>query len=559
MSLLDQAKKEAKRLFNLAKANQEKNQLSEITLSITKLSTAREIVAVMNGYQNWHDYEEVLKKKDIVFDKTDKNTINKEIKAIYDNKKYFIQDIDFNIIDNPNHFKKDTQIIIKHEHKPVILGHKKDKSFFDSKEKHWLLNQYPVLITGSTGAGKTETLLSLSSQYIQNNEGLIYMDGKGDNSLYAKMFSYAQQYNRLSDLYCLNFCCTSPNDSKNLNRETLSHSIDPINPMVGNDYYFTHFFGADIGSLIHAILKQIHETGKVIDIQSLESILMLNNLMKWQKENYFNNLPELNNYLTSIGLSLDEENDIEDLEDALEKHALKCIKAYDTVNIFKVYSYMFKLDCSIDMTQIFLQRKILIVLLPALEKSVSVLGTLGELINAQITHAENKINVNTHMQNIILDCFIYYTKNIQQLNLLKTKNNYIFAEQDFGYKNDILNEIIIFAKTYVAMKLENPDLPNSFKLELINNLSEIPKEVFGQSNGNGKFINNLTFNLRDQREGEAIVFCLNENINRENQLLINNEAKYYTQKLICSYIPAARVKEMWLVDQQKSFIYIKTK
>ena len=64
MSQLDQAKKEAKRLFNLAKANQEKNQSQEIELSIPKLSSAREIVAVMNGYKNWHDYEEVLKRKD---------------------------------------------------------------------------------------------------------------------------------------------------------------------------------------------------------------------------------------------------------------------------------------------------------------------------------------------------------------------------------------------------------------------------------------------------------------------------------------------------------------
>lgn len=555
MSLLDQAKKEAKRLFNLAKANQEKNQSQEIALSIPKLSAAREIVAVMNGYKNWHDYEEVLKRKDIVFENVDKNTENKEIKKILDNKKYFIQDIDFNVIENPNKYQKETKIIVKQEHQPVILGHKKERSFFDNKDKYWLLNQYPVLINGSTGAGKTEVLLSLGVQYIKNNEGFIYIDGKGENVLYTKIFSYAQQYNRLDDLYCLNFLSGSRNlDSQQ--EKKISHSIDPLNPMVGNDSYFEHFFSKEMGTLIHAILKKLHEKGQVMDTQSLESILMLNNLIEWKKENKFNELPELNDYLISIGLSLEEENDESDLEDALEKHALKCSKAYETVNLFKIYSYMFKINCSIDMTQIFLRRKILVVLLPALEKSIEAISSLGELITLQIAYAENKMAVKTHMQNIIIDEFVYFSKNINQFNLSETKNNYIFASQGFGYqKKEGFNYIMSHAKTHIGMKSEGSELPVALRLELMNNLSEMPKEVFG--NGNGKYMDNLAFNLRDQREGEAIIFCLNKNVNNKDLLLINNENKYYTQKLNCSYIPAIKPKEIWLVDHSEPIIYIK--
>ena len=566
MSLLDQAKKEAKRLFNLAKANQEKNQSPETTIPVSKLSSAREIVAVMNGYKNWHDYEEVLKRKDILFDKVDKNTENKEIKYILNNKKYFVQDIEFNIIDNPQQFKKDTKIILKHQHTPITLGHKKDKSFFDNKTKYWELNQYPVLLTGSTGSGRTETLLSLASQYIKNDEGVIYVDGKGDTILYTKMFSYCQQYKRLNDLYCLNFmtpsghykglCLTEPAE-KNTTREQISHSIDPLNPMVGNDKYFQYFFGQEMGNLIHAILKKIHEKGQLMDLQSLESILMLNNLMKWQREKRFDDLQELNDYLVLIGLSLEEDNDENDLEDALEKHVLKCSKAYAAINLFKAYDYIFKIDCSVDMMQIFLQRKILVVSLPALEKSSDDLILLGEMINNQIAYAQSKIDLNTHMQNIILDEFIYYCKSVQQFNLSTTKNNYIFGTQGFEYRNEEeFNYVMSRCKTYVAMKLEDPDISSNFKLELMNNLSEMPKEVFGN---NGNFMKNLKLNLKDQREGQAIVFSFNQKQNKEDLLLINNEYKYYTQKLNCVYIMCPKPKGTWLIDHPTPIMYIKGK
>lgn len=554
MSQLDQAKKEAKRLFNLAKANQEKNQSQEIELSIPKLSAAREIVAVMNGYKNWHDYEEVLKRKDYVFGKVDKNTENKEIKKILENKKYFIQDIEFNTIHNPNQFKKDPAVVMKSDHKPIVLGHKKEKSFFENKEKYWKLNQYPVLITGSTGAGKTEVLLSLGSQYIKNNEGLIYIDGKGDNFLYIKMFSYAKENNRLNDLYCLNFMTSSYYLEKQPDRK-ISHSIDPLNPMIGNNLYFESFFGKEIGSIVHEILKNLHEKGQLMDIQSLESILMLNNLMKWRKDNKFDNLTEINDYLVSIGLSLQEDNDENDLEEALEQHALKCMQAHTIVELLKLYPHVFKIDCSVNMTQIFVQRKLLLVLLPALEKSVDTLSLLGELITAQIAYTEEKINLNTHLQNIILDEFIYYSKNVEAFKLSSTKNNYIFASQDFGYrKKESFNYIIQNAKTYIAMKAACFDFPDQYKLQLIENASELPKEVFGND---GKFMTNLRYNLRDQHEGQAIIFSLNNETDKEDLLLINNQNKYYSQKIQCVYLPASKPKDIWLVDHPTPIIYIK--
>lgn len=136
MSQLDQAKKEAKRLFNLAKANQEKNQSQEIELSIPKLSAAREIVAVMNGYKNWHDYEEVLKRKDYVFARQIKIQKIKKLKRFWK-----IKNILFKIL---NLIPFIIQINLKRpssSYEKVIISllfqvTKKEKSFFENKEKY---------------------------------------------------------------------------------------------------------------------------------------------------------------------------------------------------------------------------------------------------------------------------------------------------------------------------------------------------------------------------------------------------------------------------------------
>lgn len=57
------------------------------------------------------------------------------------------------------------------------------------------------LIFGSTGSGKTQTLLSLSYNALIQGSGFIYVDGKGDNSLFAQVFSMARSM-AVKMIYC---------------------------------------------------------------------------------------------------------------------------------------------------------------------------------------------------------------------------------------------------------------------------------------------------------------------------------------------------------------------
>lgn len=537
MSKVDQAKKEAKRLFNLAQNNNN-------SVKIENLSQAKEILSTINGYKHWYEYESNLKKQDIQFSKIDKRTQINEENNILENIGYFQQNISFNTVPA----KEIKPVILKEkQHIPIILA-TTGKKIFDKEEKKWILDQYPLLVSGSTGSGKTENLLSLIGQYIKNQEGAIYFNGKGDNSVYYKFFSYCQEYNRLNDYYCLNFLSNNEEYSKRL-----SHTIDPINPMVGCIEYFEYFFGK-FGAIIHEIAKENHENETFMTIEGLESTLMLHNLISWNNENRFKT-HLIQEYLLS--LEVNKESDINSL--VLENHAKNLSIAYNSMQIFKMYPQVFKVPTEtyfkegylghIDMQKIFIDRKILLVMLPALEKSTPQISKIADLITYQIKFVESNLtDINSHFQNIVIDDAKYVFKDFFKENLDKSNNNYIFSINEISHNSDI--EIFLFSlcKTKLIMKNETYDIAPALKLEIINNIKEFPK--FNNSS-NESFIKKLIKEFRNQQAGEAYIICQNNNL-KTGKYIINYDKNYfYFEKVKCYYNIAPYVKNIYLVNHNE--------
>ena len=65
------------------------------------------------------------------------------------------------------------------------------------------------LVMGGTGAGKTEAMLSMASQSVLQGSGFAYTDGKGDSSLWAKVFALLRACGREDDLYVINYMTAS--------------------------------------------------------------------------------------------------------------------------------------------------------------------------------------------------------------------------------------------------------------------------------------------------------------------------------------------------------------
>ena len=84
-----------------------------------------------------------------------------------------------------------------------------------------------VLIFGSTGSGKTEALVSIAFNALVQGSGFIYVDGKGDNSLFAKIFSMVRGMGREDDLLLINFM-TGAKDIVGPQETRLSNTLNPF-------------------------------------------------------------------------------------------------------------------------------------------------------------------------------------------------------------------------------------------------------------------------------------------------------------------------------------------
>lgn len=84
-----------------------------------------------------------------------------------------------------------------------------------------------MFILGSTGAGKTEGLISIAYNALVWGSGFSYVDGKGDVSLWAKIFTMARSMGREDDLLVINYM-TGNADTTKKRSDKLSNSYNPF-------------------------------------------------------------------------------------------------------------------------------------------------------------------------------------------------------------------------------------------------------------------------------------------------------------------------------------------
>jgi len=88
-----------------------------------------------------------------------------------------------------------------------------------------------IFEAGSTGAGKTEGLISLCDNALNWGSGYFYGDGKGDVTCFAKHFSLCRAKGREDDVFVINYM-TGNVDTTKKRVDKLSNTYNPLN--VGN-------------------------------------------------------------------------------------------------------------------------------------------------------------------------------------------------------------------------------------------------------------------------------------------------------------------------------------
>src|SRR3989338_6285918 len=286
----------------------------------------------------------------------------------------------------------------------------------ESNEELWFGNsdmRTHVLIFGSTGSGKTEALVSIAFNALVQGSGFIYVDGKGDNSLYAKVFSLVRSMGREDDLLLINFM-TGARDIVGPQEKRLSNTLNPF--CQGSSSMLTQLVVSLMGSssqssdgdmwkgraiafvealmrlLVYmrdegAILLDANSIRNYFDLQRLETIVIDKVFPRDDQESVnIESVPKLvtdplRNYLNTLP-GYNKEKKGKQVSQVLEQHrfsTMQLVRSFSS--LADTYGHIIRTNLAeVDFKDVVLNRRILVVLLPALEKSPDELSNLGKIV-----------------------------------------------------------------------------------------------------------------------------------------------------------------------------------
>ncbi len=280
----------------------------------------------------------------------------------------------------------------------------------NNNEEIWISNDVArrhMLIMGTTGAGKTEALLSISYNMILTGSGFIFSDGKGTFELYAKTYILCRSIGIEDDLLLMSFL-TGGRDIRGPQTTKVSNTLNPfssgsaaelsqllISLMSSGSGGGGDMWEARAAALMECIMAYLvyrrDEEKVLISIDGIRNTLILNEIYNAWKNSVDNKhkLPDniessLHAYLVSLA-GFDADKPFADQQDSVsEQHGYLFMQFTKILgSLTDVYGYIFNVNLSeINFWDVVVNRRVLIVLLPALSKSQQELSMLGKVIVA---------------------------------------------------------------------------------------------------------------------------------------------------------------------------------
>ena len=275
-----------------------------------------------------------------------------------------------------------------------------------------------MTIPGTTGAGKTTALLSLLTNFLAQGSGFVLVDGKADRDLFGKVLALARRFGRDDDVRVLNFMVASGlKDSHSFNPFAIGNA-DAIRELLASQLgdqaqndpngVFRERAVALIGTIAPVLVWLRDHKGIPLNIEVIRFSIELRWIWKLAMEKKV----LLRNVETGIMTELDVSDDIpEDITWPLRSY-LGELPGYDPsmpldkqkgdepskqhgyaqfyftatfTQLAVSLGHIFRVEASdIDMRDVVLNRRILVVNLPALENSDATLAALGKLVVASL-------------------------------------------------------------------------------------------------------------------------------------------------------------------------------
>ncbi|MDD3029587.1 MAG: TraM recognition domain-containing protein [Alphaproteobacteria bacterium] len=294
----------------------------------------------------------------------------------------------------------------------LFLGNVVDKDDDNFLRELWLTNvdaRTHILYLGTTGSGKTEGLKSLVTNALCWGSGFAYTDGKADTDLWASLYALTRRFGRDDDILVLNYMTGNSDDGSTSNSMNpfstgsssyLANLVVNLMPDAGGDNaMWKERAVALMFALMPALTFKRDKQGLLLDVGIVRDHLELQPIIRLSRDQ---TLPEriihgLEGYLNTlpgyVAEAFDDEGNerppspdqpMYDLQVARQQHGYLSMQFTRAMqSLADEYGYIFKAQLAdIDVLDVVLNRRILVVLIPALEKSGDEAANLGKIVAA---------------------------------------------------------------------------------------------------------------------------------------------------------------------------------
>ncbi len=284
----------------------------------------------------------------------------------------------------------------------------------NSGEEVWFSNsdaRTHILYLGTTGAGKTEGLKSIVTNALTWASGFVYIDGKADTDLWSSLSSLVRRFGRDDDLFVLNYMTgnsdtRAPSNTMNPfssgSASYLTNMLVSLMPQAeGDNAMWKERAVSLISSLMPALTWKRDNQDTPLSVSSIRDYLQLNNVIKLSRDDalpqkfrdsivgYLNTLP---GFVDAAFDDNGKEKPMGPDQPMIDTTTVRQQHGYLTMQFTRSlqslgddYGYIFDTQAAdVNMVDIVLNRRILIVLIPALEKSSDETANLGKIVAATI-------------------------------------------------------------------------------------------------------------------------------------------------------------------------------
>lgn len=447
----------------------------------------------------------------------------------------------------------------------LYLGNAKDE-----KDEVWFTNsdaRTHILYLGTTGSGKTEGLKSIATNAMAWASGFVYVDGKADTDLWSSLSSLVRRFGRDDDLLVLNYMTgnsdvRAPSNTMNPfssgSASYLTNMLVSLMPNAEGDNAMWKERAVSLVSSLMPVLTWRRDNQDIpMSVGIIRDYLNLDKIIQLSRDK---NIPEhlrvsLEGYLDTLPGYIPDAFDDQGREKPMgpnqpppdtttcrQQHGYLSMQFTRSLqSLGDDYGYIFDTQAAdVDMTDVVLNRRILVVLIPALEKSGDEIANLGKIVAATIkgmmgstlgatvegdsaSVIENKPTHSSTPFITIFDEVGYYTAEGMAVMAAQARSLgfcLVFSGQDLpAMKKRVkeeANSITANCNIKIFGKLEDPTETKDFFEKTVGSMFVTEMQGFqGADSGKGYYDNKQASvqnrskasydELRSYKEGQAII------------------------------------------------------